>query len=348
MKKENVLNGAVLSRIILDHSNHFCVSWSRYLIMYFLFTKIPSAPKTGDFWWSVHVSIAVTDPGIQISRFHPSSDPSMPTETKTSTRVPSAMEVAMRSSVSFGRVKTNYKSSVQDVYQSISRTQLRAAKGGSREDVLQMVRGTHFVLGDNVTNYSTTNQMKQQNGKRGDSKDGLQYGDLLVSNLSLGQEKTNYNTSVNSQYKTFGADDMARPSRDIAIKLMAGSQLKLGDEELTYKSESKSRFVPESSLMAVKVEQKKEKDPLAQNGRAAPLSSVCLGRYNEQWASGSIGAAPNPINHKEYTPYEGRASTKVDAYKSNMILGDEVLDYRSCKIPPFDFVYYHHCYYYNY
>jgi hypothetical protein len=126
---------------------------------------------------------------------------------------------------------------------------------------------------------------------------------------------------------------MARPSRDIAIKLMAGSQLKLGDEELTYKSESKSRFVPESSLMAVKVEQKKEKDPLAQNGRAAPLSSVCLGRYNEQWASGSIGAAPNPINHKEYTPYEGRASTKVDAYKSNMILGDEVLDYRSCKIP---------------
>ena len=272
-------------------------------------------------------------PGIQISRSHPSSDPSMPTETKTSTRVPSAMEVAMRSSVSFGRVKTNYKSSVQDVYQSISRTQLRAAKGGSREDVLQMVRGTHFVLGDNVTNYSTTNQMKQQNGKRGDSKDGLQYGDLLVSNLSLGQEKTNYNTSVNSQYKTFGADDMARPSRDIAIKLMAGSQLKLGDEELTYKSESKSRFVPESSLMAVKVEQKKEKDPLAQNGRAAPLSSVCLGRYNEQWASGSIGAAPNPINHKEYTPYEGRASTKVDAYKSNMILGDEVLDYRSCKIP---------------
>ena len=177
--------------------------------------------------------------------------------------------------------------------------------------------------------------MKQQNGKRGDSKGGLQYGDLLVSNLSLGQEKTNYTTSVNSQYKTFGADDMARPSRDIAIKLMAGSQLKLGDEELTYTSESKSRFVPESSLMAVEVEQKKEKDPLAQNGRAAPLSSVCLGRYNEKWESGSIGAAPNPINHKEYTPYKGTASTKVDAYKSNMILGDEVLDYRSCKNTPF-------------
>jgi hypothetical protein len=247
------------------------------------------------------------------------------------TREPSAMEIAMRSSVSFGREKTNYNSSVQDVYKPIDRGTFLSAKGSSREDVLQMVRGTHFILGDDVTTYTTTNSMKQQNGKRGDEKGGLNYSDLLASNLSLGQEKTNYNTSVNSQYKSFGAADMAVPSRDIAIKLMAGSQLKLGDEELTYESESKGKFIPGSSLHGAEVEGKKEKDPLAQNGRAAPLSSVLLGRYKEEWKSGSIGAAPDPTTHKDFTPYQGRASALVNAYKSNMILGDETLDYKSCQ-----------------
>jgi hypothetical protein len=240
------------------------------------------------------------------------------------------MEVAMRSSVSFGREKTNYASSVQDVYVPMDRQTFLSAKGDGQADLLNRLRETHFVLGDNQTKYTTTNKMRTQNGKRGDSKSGTQYGELLVSNLSLGQEKVNYTSAVQSQYHTFGAESMAKPSRDIAIKLMAGSQLTLGDDMPDYISESKDKFVPESSMMAVSLKNSEEKeDPLAQNGRAQPLSSVMMGRYAGKWESGSIGAAPDPTMHKDYKPYKGRQTALVNAYKSNMILGDEQLDYKS-------------------
>jgi hypothetical protein len=143
---------------------------------------------------------------------------------------------------------------------------------------VKKLQETHFVLGDNSTAYTTTNSMRAQNGRRGDAnKTGI--GDLLVSNLSLGQEKVNYQSCVAEKYQSFNANDMALPSRDIAIKLMAGSQLKLGDEIPNYISESKGKFIPESSLMEVLRVEKEEKnnnnetkvgvkDPLAQNGRA--------------------------------------------------------------------------------
>jgi hypothetical protein len=243
------------------------------------------------------------------------------------TRVPSAMEVAMRSSVSFGQEKTYYGSSSKDIYVPVDRKTFMNARGGARDMVAELTK-THFVLGDVPSNYTTTNKMRLQNGRRGDeSKSGI--GDLLVSNLSLGQEKTNYTTSSVDQYHSFGREAMAKPSRDIAIKLMAGSKLKLGDEKPMYISESKGKFIPESSMMAVKRKKKAPKDPLAQNGRAAPLSSISIGRYQGKWESGSIGAMASPLDHVEYTPYEGCQSTKVDAYKSNMVLGDEILNYQS-------------------
>ena len=240
----------------------------------------------------------------------------------------------MRSSVSFGRDKTDYTSSSKGIFVPVDKKTFIGAR--VKQEVAKL-QETHFVLGDNNTAYTTTNSMRAQNGRRGDAKSGIQYGDLLVSNLSLGQEKVNYKSCVAEKYQTFGADDMAVPSRDIAIKLMAGSQLKLGDDMPDYVSESKGKFIPESSLMEVLRVNKQgngcetvETDPLAQNGRAQPLSSVLMGRYNEKWSSGSISAGANPTHHKDYTKYEGRQAALVNAYKSNMVLGDETLDYKSC------------------
>ena len=181
----------------------------------------------------------------------------------------------MRSSVSFGRDKTEYTSSSKGIFVPVDKRTFMSARVKQEVKKLQE---THFVLGDNSTAYTTTNSMRAQNGRRGDAnKTGI--GDLLVSNLSLGQEKVNYQSCVAEKYQSFNANDMALPSRDIAIKLMAGSQLKLGDEIPNYISESKGKFIPESSLMEVLRVEKEEKnnnnetkvgvkDPLAQNGRA--------------------------------------------------------------------------------
>ncbi len=246
-------------------------------------------------------------------------------------------ELAMRSSVQLGprNYRLDYSTTSKTTFLPSDDATFKAAKGAARGDVLQMVRGTHFVLGDNQTAYTTTNKMRAQDGRRPGGA-GTTYGDLLKSSLNLGNERVNYTSAVTDQYRPFGAKDVAVPSRDAAIKLMAGTQMILGDDALDYVSESKANHSAKSSMIAVvqtgdggRPNVAGGDDPLSQNGRAQPLSSVLLGRNKDKWASTSIAVRDNPNNHKDFTPYKGRASAMTSAYACNIVMGDDTLDYLS-------------------
>ena len=247
-----------------------------------------------------------------------------------------ATELAMLSSVKFGREVVDYTSSSKSAYVPISDASFKGARGAAGQKELENLRKTHFVLGDNKTMYETTNSMRPQDGRRPQGGSGISYGDLLKSSMKMGSDKTNYTSAVQDQYRPFGADAVAVPSRDAAIKLAAGTQLVLGDDMPDYMSESVSNFSEATSihgaLAASRAEKKSEKktdDPLAQNGRAQPMSSVLLGRYKGAWASTSIAVRPDPTKADDFTPYKGRGDAMKNAYAANIILGDEAVDYSS-------------------
>lgn len=243
-----------------------------------------------------------------------------------------ATELAMLSSVKFGRETVDYTSASKSSYVPVSTEEFKGARGAAGQKELENLFKTHFVLGDNKTMYETTNRMRPQDGRRPQGTGGTSYGDLLKSSMKMGNDKTNYVSAVQEKYRPFGADQVAIPSRDAAIKLAAGTQLVLGDDMPDYVSESVSNFTEATSIhgaLAIKSEEKKNSDPLAQNGRAQPLSSVLLGRYKGEWASTSIAVRPDPTKADDFQPYKGRGDAMKQAYAANIVLGDEAVHYAS-------------------
>ena len=120
------------------------------------------------------------------------------------------------------------------------------------------------------------------------------------------------------------ANDLVKPARGMVQKLVAGSQLVLGDEKIGYESVSAASFQPYSANNS----ESKADNTSVQSGRMQPASNILLGRENNDWGTSSISARSEEQlkNHKLAVL---RGAALENAYASHVVLGDQELDYVS-------------------
>lgn len=113
------------------------------------------------------------------------------------------------------------------------------------------LRKTHFVLGDNKTNYITTNHELNKNvepkGRPVTALSNAVKSDLRKSHFTLGNFQPNYVPSSKAEFTNKGVMTNPQEAYDKNSKNLRKHSHILGDNPISYKSEMQSRFVNQTA-----------------------------------------------------------------------------------------------------
>ena len=226
------------------------------------------------------------------------------------------------SNVTFGRHKLGYDSISKTAYEIEGDPATVFAgpnREGEREKVLKFVSGSHFVLGDEVLNYSTSKGLADKGyvGGGPSSFDVSMLKTLRSSSITLGNDKPHYQSQIKSDYiNNFQGPNKLYRGQDVR----SGGAFVFGDDKTTYETEQRQHFIDTANKGGV-ADGKGAVTSLS--GRAIPPSNVYFGSNSTVYKSTSIAHRDHPgkVRRQQSTDVTGMLR---DAH---VVLGDDVVDY---------------------